>query len=74
MMADELNLIKNDIPSIFLTITFSTMDEVKKAFHILSKEGTIFYPLQSTTYSSCVGTVIDKFGYRWGLMTEHNHN
>jgi len=31
---------------------------------------TIIYPMQSTTYSSCFVSLVDKFGMRWELMTE----
>ena len=70
MLADEMEQENVKVTSIFLTVTFDTADEVKQAYKILSDEGTIIYPLRSTTYSSCVGTLIDKFGFRWGLMTE----
>ncbi len=70
MLADEMEQEYSKATSIFLTITFDTAKEVKQAYRILSEEGTIIYPLRSTTYSSCVGSLIDKFGFRWGLMTE----
>ena len=70
MLADEMEHNNVKGTSIFLTVTFDTADEVKQAYRILSDEGTIIYPLRCTTYSSCVGTLIDKFGFRWGLMTE----
>lgn len=70
MMADELEVENKTITSIFFNITFDTVDEVKKAFSIIEEEGTVVYPLRSTTYSSCMGSIIDKFGFRWGLMTE----
>ena len=54
----------------FLTITFETKEDVKKAFNTLSEKGKIIIPLRRTTYSSCAGNVIDKFGIRWALMTE----
>jgi len=56
--------------SLFLTITFNRKEEVEKTFGILKENGEILIPLRNTTYSSCVGTLIDKFGIRWGLMTE----
>jgi len=49
---------------------FETKEEVEHAFNILAEDGNILIPLRRTTYSSCVGTLIDKFGIRWGLMTE----
>ena len=56
--------------SIFLTITFETKEEVENTFNILKENGEILIPLRKTTYSSNVGTLIDKYGIRWGLMTE----
>jgi PhnB protein len=64
----EFDLIKGN--SFFLTITFETKEEVQKAYRILSEGSTILAPMRSTTYSSCVVSLIDKFGFRWGLMTE----
>ena len=54
----------------FLTITFDTKEEVKNAVNILMDEGKILIPFRNTTYSSCAGNLIDKYGIRWGLMTE----
>ena len=70
MLADEIKQENVKGTSAFLTVTFDTADEVKQAYKVLSDEGRIIYPLRSTTYSSCVGTLIDKYGFRWGLMTE----
>jgi len=70
MFSDNISLKINKGNSFFLTITFDTKEEVEKAFNILAENGNILIPLRRTTYSSCVGTLIDKFGIRWGLMTE----
>jgi len=56
--------------SLFLTVTLDSADEVKKAYEIIKDGCTIIYPLQSTTYSSCFVSLVDKFGFRWGIMTE----
>ena len=56
--------------SFFLTITFETKENVINSFNILSENAEIIAPLQKTTYSSCFGNLIDKFGIRWALMTE----
>lgn len=74
MMADEYDQPFQPGTANFLTLTFDTADEVRHAFHLLEAEGTIIYPLRSTTYSSCMGTLKDKFGFRWGLMTEQTEN
>ncbi len=56
--------------SLFLVITFEDAESVKKAYEILKEGNTIVYPMKSTTYSSCFVSLIDKFGFRWVLMTE----
>jgi len=53
-----------------LLITFETAEDVKKSFEIMKDGATIIYPIQSTTYSSCFVSLIDKFGMRFELMTE----
>ena len=70
MMADEFGCGNDPVRSVFFTVTFDTADEVRKAFGILEEDGTVIYPLRRTTYSSCMGSLLDKFGIRWTLMTE----
>lgn len=70
MMCDNMDVDLTKSTSLSLTVTFDTSDEVKNAYNIL-KEGSItIYPIHSTTYSSCEVVFIDKFGFRWGFMTE----
>lgn len=70
MMADNLDLPFVPSTSLFLTITMDTKDEVMKAFNIMQDGCTIIYPPHSTTYSSCTVNFIDKYGFRWVIMTE----
>ena len=70
MMSDNMNVELVKSTSLSLTITFDTSDEVKNAYEILKDGSTTIYPIHSTTYSSCEVVFIDKFGFRWGLMTE----
>ena len=53
-----------------LLITFETAEDVKKAYGIMADGATIIYPMQTTDYSSCFVSLVDKFGMRWELMTE----
>ena len=53
-----------------LLITFETAEYVKKAYEIMARGAKIIYPIQSTLYSSCFVSLVDKFGMRWELMTE----
>lgn len=70
MLADEIGQDSAGSRSFFLTVTFKTDDQVKHAYEVLTREGSIIHPLRSTTYSSCMASIMDKFGFRWGLMTE----
>ncbi|WP_379163103.1 VOC family protein [Paenibacillus sp. sgz5001063] len=70
MLSDELERNPAASTSLFLTITFDTAAQVKKAYEVLKAGGTIIHPLCSTTYSSCMVSLVDRFGIRWGLMTE----
>jgi len=70
MLADILEPGIVEGTAVSLTITFDTAEEVMNAFSALQEDSTIVYPLHSTTYSSCIGVLVDRFGIRWGLMTE----
>lgn len=70
MLSDERGGKDGGKNSLFLTVTFETAEQVKKAYEHLKEGGTILYPMRSTTYSSCMVTLIDRYGFRWGLMTE----
>lgn len=70
MMCDNMDVDLTNSTSLSLTMTFDTSNEVKNAYEILKDGSITIYPLHSTTYSSCEVVFIDKFGFRWGLMTE----
>jgi PhnB protein len=62
----------DDLPyghSMYLVATFSRDDDVKKAFEVMSDGATIISPLAKNDISSCCGTLIDRFGVKWDLMT-----
>lgn len=56
--------------ALFLTVTFEDAEGVRKAYDVLKDGSTTIYPMKSTTYSSCFVSFVDRFGFRWGLMTE----
>lgn len=56
--------------SLSLVVTFDNEDDVKKAYEIMFEGCKIIYPMKRTTYGSCMVTFIDRFGIRWGFMTE----
>lgn len=70
MMADNLDMPFAPSTSLFLTISMDTKEEVIRAFNVMKDGCKIIYPPHSTTYSSCTVNFIDKFGFRWGIMTE----
>lgn len=71
MMSDRPN---EDNPSrdnpLSLVVTYDTAEEVKHAYELIRQGASILSPIQSTTYSSCFVSLIDKYGMRWELMTE----
>jgi len=70
MFSDNLDTDLVNGTALFLTLTFDDADGVKKAYEVLKEGSTLVHPMVSTTYSSCFVSLIDKFGIRWGLMTE----
>jgi len=70
MMCDNMDVDPARSTALSLVVTFDTADEVKQAYEILKEGSETIYPLRSTAYSSCEVVFIDKFGFRWGLMTE----
>lgn len=70
MMCDNFDIPFAPSPSSSLTVTFDTKEEVLRAYEALKEGCTILNPVHSTTYSSCIVVLMDKFGFRWGLMTE----
>jgi len=70
MFSDIIEFDLSQGTSLFLTITFEDAESVKRVYEILKEGSTTVYPMTSTTYSSCIVSLIDKFGFRWGLMTE----
>jgi PhnB protein len=70
MMCDNLDVPFQKSTALSLTVTFDTKEEVIKAYDVLREGSETIYPVHSTTYSSCEVVFIDRFGFRWGLMTE----
>ena len=70
MMADNIDMPFAPSTSLFLTMTMDTKEDVMRAFNVLKDGCQIIHPPHSTTYSSCTVNLIDKFGFRWVIMTE----
>lgn len=69
-MSDGSETETNTNTSVFFAISLDSVEEVKRAFEVLQTSGTVIDPLESTPYSSCMGSIMDKFGIRWRVMTE----
>jgi PhnB protein len=51
-------------------IGFDTVEEVEKAFSVLSDGGEVIRPLERPPYMVIIGTVKDRFGVKWELMCD----
>ena len=70
MFSDTIGFDPSKGTSLSLIVTFEDAASVKRAYEVLKEGSTIVHPMVSTTYSSCFVSLVDKFGIRWGLMTE----
>ncbi|MDE5563322.1 MAG: VOC family protein [Clostridiales bacterium] len=70
MMSDNIDIEFQPSKALSLTVTMETKQDVIKAFNVLKEGSEIIYPIHSTTYSSCFCSLVDKFGFRWVIMTE----
>ena len=71
MLADHMDLAFEPGVSLSLVVTLDTKEDVLRAFEVISEGGTVMYPPHSTPYSTCTTNVIDRFGFRWCIMTEN---
>lgn len=71
IMSDHVDIEFTTCYSNFLTIMFDTKEEVQKAYDIMKADSKTIYPMEATQYSACRVVFVDKFGIRWGLMTEN---
>lgn len=70
IMSDHADIQFQTCYSNFLTLMFDTKEEVQAAYALLKEGSTTIYPIEATPYSSCRVVFVDKFGIRWGIMTE----
>lgn len=70
IMADHIDIEFRTCYSNFLTIMFDTKEEVQRAYEVMKEGSSTIYPMEATPYSSCRVVFVDRFGIRWGLMTE----
>ena len=70
IMSDHVDIEFQTCYSNFLTIMYDTKEEVQGAYEVMKEGSQTIYPLEATPYSSCRVVFVDKFGIRWGIMTE----
>ena len=70
IMSDHADIEFQTCYSNFLTIMYDTKEEVQRAYEVLKDGSTTIYPMEARPYSSCRVVFVDKFGIRWGIMTE----
>jgi len=64
----ERNAIQSD--SLFLSVVFDSVEEVKRAFFILKEDGTIIQTPHKAGFATCMSELKDKFGFKWFLMVD----
>ena len=70
IMSDHVDIELPVCYSNFLTIMYDTKEEVQRAYEIMKEGSKTIYKMEATPYSSCRVVFVDKFGIRWGIMTE----
>ena len=71
IMSDHVDIEFQTCYSNFLTIMYDTKEEVQRAYEIMKEGSKTIYRLEATPYSSCRVVFVDRFGIRWGIMTEY---
>jgi PhnB protein len=54
--------------SAYLTITFDTVDEARKAYDVLSADGQVFMPFRPEFFAEAFGMLRDRFGVNWMVL------
>lgn len=70
ILSDHVDLEFQTCYSNFLTIMCDTKEDVQRAYEIMKDGSKTIYPMEATPYSSCRVVFVDRFGIRWGIMTE----
>ena len=70
IMSDHADIDFTVCYSNFLTIMYDTKEEVQRAYALMKEGSTTIYEMAATPYSSCRVVFVDRFGIRWGIMTE----
>ena len=70
IMSDHMDMHFDVCYTCFLTAMMDTKEQVAAAWEVMKEGSTVIYPLEETFYSSARVVFVDRFGIRWGIMTE----
>ena len=70
IMCDNITVPFQTSYATFLTIMCDTEEDVRKAYEVMKEGSQTIYPMEETAYSSCRVVFVDRYGIRWGIMTE----
>lgn len=70
ILSDHVDLPLGTCYRNFLTVMLDSKEEVERAYEVMKEGSTTIYPLEVTPYSAARVVFIDRFGIRWGIMTE----
>lgn len=59
--------LKDSRPTMSYGLNFAGEAEVRHAYDLLAKEGTVMFPIGSMPWSACCAEVVDKYGVYWYL-------
>jgi len=71
IMSDHADIEFQTCYSNFLTLMYDTVEAVTRAYDLMREGSTTIYPIEATPYSACRVVFVDRFGIRWGIMTEN---
>ena len=70
IMSDNVDIAFQTCYANFLTVMCDTKEEVRRIYETMKEGSSTIYPMEATFYSSCRVAFVDRFGIRWGIMTE----
>ncbi len=70
ILCDHVDLPLTPCYTNFLTVMMDTQEEVQRAYEVMKDGSTTIYPIAATPFSACRVVFVDRFGIRWGIMTE----
>ncbi len=56
--------------AVHLIVIFTSVEELLACYEFFKEESTMIDPFTKLSYSELAGSFVDKFGVKWGFMTE----